>query len=241
MATSSSRCAQLLPTGALALALGGRTCSLHLVNLARRLPEEQVGADGRAENRDDDADETFVQLEVRDEGRLECCHQRRVHDDDGDDVGEERQREVLEAAEDHRVRQSKLHEADEQSHRQEEPRGRDVAPGQQRPSGGHSSEVGADIDRVGAEDENDAQAHQDGGKLAAQRGTETDPGLQSDPGTGFLDGNHQREGEDRKPERAEPELAPRLRVGPDSGRVVVGGTGDQTGAEQVDDAGWSAL
>lgn len=98
------------------------------------------------------------------------------------------------------------------------------------------AEVRTDVDGVGAEDGEDADAHKNGGELAAQRDGQADPRLQSDSGTRFLDRNHQGKGEEREPQGADTELTAGLGIRPDPRGIVVRRSRDEPGPQEMQDA-----
>ena len=55
----------------------------------------------------------------------------------------------------------------------------------------------------------------------------------ADPRRHDLDAHHQRQGQEHAPQHREAELRARLRIGGDAARIVVGGTGDEAGAEML--------
>jgi hypothetical protein len=63
----------------------------------------------------------------------------------------------------------------------------------------------------------------------------------ADPRRKHLDADHQRPGEEQRPDQRETELRAGLRVGGDAARVVVGGAGDEAGAEPGGEAGGAVL
>jgi hypothetical protein len=140
----------------------------------------------------------------------------------------------LEGAEDGGVREAQLHGADQQRHRQHQPRRLDVTAAEQATGCGDGAEVGTNVDGVGCEHGHDAHSDEPGREFAAQRSAEPDPCVQGDARTRLLHSDHQGEGEQRQPQRPETELAAGLRVGADPRRVVVGGPGDQPRAEELE-------
>ena len=61
------------------------------------------------------------------------------------------------------------------------------------------------------------------------------PGDAADPRRNFLDRRHQRKGQQHGPADAVAELRAGLAVGADPRRIIVGGAGDQSGAEPFAD------
>jgi hypothetical protein len=169
-----------------------------------------------------------------DERREEDLAQCRMDDESGDDIGEERQRQPLEDLEDQGVGDEELEAEDEKADRNHQPGMLQPSPGQQLAARGDCTEVGADVDRVGDEEGEDADPDQPGRKLPAQRDSEAHPGLERDAGAQLLHGGHQREGEEGGPEQPIAELAAHLRIGPDATGVVIAGACDQTRAQDLE-------
>ena len=105
------------------------------------------------------------------------------------------------------------------------------APGQQLGGLGHGADVGGDVDGVGdnqkphQEDREPARANLDHVRSQALSGHKADARRE------HLDADHQWRSEQQRPHQPETELRPRLRVGRDAARVVVGSAGDQARAQ----------
>ena len=107
---------------------------------------------------------------------------------------------------------------------------------QQRHAGADRDEVGGDVQRVRRQ-----QPDQEGADQQA-RGSATPPhrdefaetlaGGQGGAVTDFLHRGHQREGDQADPQHAVALRRAGLAVGRDTGRVIVAGPGDQTGADR---------
>ena len=171
----------------------------HLIDFGRRLPEEEVGRDGGAEHRHQRHDEILVPGQLRDQAGAQNRHHIGVHQDAGEHVGEQRQREPFEDLEDGRIAHEELQADDQDGDRDDQPElGDDIAT-EQRTARGHRSQVGADVDGVGAKQRQDARADQHGREFAAQCDAEADAGVQGDARAQLLHRSHQRKGEKRSP------------------------------------------
>ena len=106
-------------------------------------------------------------------------------------------------------------------------------PGDEARRVGHGTQVGADIDRVGDEQQPDEKESQPGGVMAAKVAGEPVAGGAADPRADHLHGRHQRVGEDHRPAEAVAELRTGLAVGRDATGIVVGCAGDQARSEDV--------
>jgi len=71
----------------------------HLLDLLRRLPEEQIRADRGAEHRDDGGDVFLLPRDVRKHGVSENRRPGHMHHEDRADVGQQRKRQPLENVE----------------------------------------------------------------------------------------------------------------------------------------------
>ncbi len=100
----------------------------------------------------------------------------------------------------------------------------------------HRADVGRDVDGVG----HHQQAHQRQREPArAHLGDVGAQALSGDPADArrqHLDADHQRRGQQQRPHQAEAELRADLRIGGDAARVVVGGAGDEAGAQSAGEA-----
>ncbi len=95
----------------------------------------------------------------------------------------------------------------------------------------HGGDVGRDVDGVGYDEQrNDNQQNPARKQTADVRG-ETFTRDAADARADNLDADHQRKGDQRRPQHVQPELRPGLRVGGDAAWIVVRGAGDQARAE----------
>ena len=101
----------------------------------------------------------------------------------------------------------------------------------------HRAEVGADVDRVGDDQQTDQRIEQRRRIVAAHVAGEPAAGHAADLRADLLDRAHQRIGEQQRPAEAVAELRAGLGIGGDAAGIVVGGAGDQAGAEHVDELG----
>ncbi len=198
------------------------------------LPEEHVGRDRCAEDAGDDEQEREAELDVRDEGGLEDLSPRLLYDEGGGGVRQQRQGQPLQHPRiglvgDHHLQQ---HDQDRGPDGIE-----DEGCGDRQPGGlGHRADIRADVDGVG-DDEQEYEPDQHlPGITVLDRAREAGAGHRADPGAGFLDRDQQGDLVERGPELAVSELRARLGIGGDAGRIVVGGAGDQSRAEALQEA-----
>ena len=100
----------------------------------------------------------------------------------------------------------------------------------------HGAEVGADIDRVGDEQQRHDDLQQPVRIVPAEIAGDAMPRGAAEAGADFLDRHHQRIGQQHRPADAETELRTGLAVGADAGRIVVRRAGDQPWPENADKA-----
>ena len=84
---------------------------------------------------------------------------------------------------------------------------------------------------VGDHQQADQRERQPARAELADVGGQPLPGHPADPRRQHLDADHQRRGQEQRPDQREAELRARLRVGGDAARIVVGGAGDEAGPE----------
>jgi hypothetical protein len=205
-----------------------------VLDLLRRLPEEQVRADRRAEHGDDHR-RVFLQ---RSRGRQECpgldrfqerLSPRHADRQDDRDVGEHRERQPLEDAHRTLVREQHLRGDADGAEGEHVERLRPADDQLER--FGHRADVGGDVDGVG----DDQHRHQRDGQPARAHlvdvGREPVTRGPADARREHLDADHERRRQQQRPDEGEAELRAGLRVGGDAARVVVGGAGDEAGPE----------
>ena len=95
----------------------------------------------------------------------------------------------------------------------------------------HRAEIGGDVDGVGDEQQRDDDIQQRRRIMPADIAGDAAPGDAADARGNFLDRRHQRKRQQHGPADAVTELRAGLAVGADAGGIVVGGAGDQAGAE----------
>ena len=208
-------------------------CSVGLLHLLARLPEEEVGRDGRAEHGDECCQPCGAAREVRDE---QAVHDRSPVDVDrqeNDRIREQRQREppqharVPVVAEHDREGDHAAREHDDQS------RGRQTR--HELRGCSHGADVGRDVERV-RDHRDQHRAEQDrapepgAGSASPDRGPVASPRRAASSWTAAAIGAT----DERRPEQRVSEPGADLRVGPDARRVVVGRTRDDPRTEPTE-------
>jgi hypothetical protein len=95
----------------------------------------------------------------------------------------------------------------------------------------HRSQVCTEIDRVREKQERNDNFEQPVRVVPADIAGKPAAGYAADPSADLLDRHHQRIGEQHSPANAKPKLRAGLAVCPYTRRIVIRGSGDQTGAE----------
>jgi len=95
----------------------------------------------------------------------------------------------------------------------------------------HATEIGAYVDDVGDDEHGTRGPEHPAGIAAADDGGETAAGYHAEARAHELHGHHEGEREERGPERAIAEGGAGYGVGGDARRVVIGGAGNEAGAE----------
>ena len=195
----------------------------------RGLPEKQIGADGGAEHRHHHGDIFAFEREVGQQRAAERFFERYVHHQHGADIGEQRQRQPFE---DGRITRKRYEDLQHQTDQREE---HDVdvaaAAGDQHQCGAHRAEIGGDVDGVGNQQQRNDEVEQRPREMGADIGGKPVAGDATDACADDLDADHQRRGDQYRPQHAVAELRAGLRIGRNAAGVVVGGAGDEAGAE----------
>lgn len=199
------------------------------LDFLRRLPEEQVGADRRAEHGDDRGQVRRGQLEPRPHERAADFTPIDRHDQRDCDIREQRQCGPFEQARIAVVRHEDLQQGRQRAEEDDIEFLRTVQ--QQIDGCAHRREVGRDVDHVRDDQQHHGGVEQPRRIVGAHVRREPLARHAADARADELDGRHQRIGQQQRPQQFEAELRAGLRVGADAGRVVVGGAGDETGAE----------
>jgi hypothetical protein len=92
---------------------------------------------------------------------------------------------------------------------------------QQLECAAHGGEIGSDVDRVGDEDCESNRIGQPARTIGPEIARKAFPGNSSDPGADFLNGRHERVGQQHSPEHRVTEFGSCLGVGGDAARIIV--------------------
>jgi hypothetical protein len=153
----------------------------------------------------------------------------RVREERAEHIGEERERGPLHVLREHGVA-AVDREHDRRGTEDDDEGGRRQT-GEHLRGVRHAAEIGGDVEDVRA---GEHHAHRDEHRArvaAAQRAGEADAAHQADARAHQLHGDHQRQRDDRGPERRVAVGRAGDRVGRDAARIVVGGSRDQSGTE----------
>ena len=193
------------------------------------LPEEQVGADRRPEDRDQRHRVVLVEVEGRDQGVADRFAPRHMTDEHHRDIGKQRQRGPLEDAGVARVAHPHLeHDAGQPEQRGEQQH----RPGHdQSQNRAHRAEVGAEVDHVGDQQQHHHRTQQPWRVMLAQVLRDALASGRADPGADRLDRGEQRKAKEHRPGHAIAKLRADLAIGADPRGIVVGGAGNQPGAK----------
>ena len=128
--------------------------------------------------------------------------------------------------------QAEDHDGDDDEERRGGKRG-----GEQANGGNHRAEVGADIDSVGGEEQQYGAKENVAVVVAAHDARQPLARDEADAGAHLLGGDHQRKEVEGGPEEAEAVGGSSLGVRADARGVVIGGSGNQAGADNAQGAG----
>jgi hypothetical protein len=120
-----------------------------LFHFFRGLPEEQIGADGGPEDRDDGGQRRAAQLKTRKEGRLENADPRDLDDEQDPDVGQESHAQPFQVRHVAVIGDEDLEPDAEQT--ESDGIGEERASDHKVEGRRHSAKVGSDVDGVGQE------------------------------------------------------------------------------------------
>ena len=207
----------------------GRRIGIELFDFLRRLPEKKIGADGRAENRDDHRQVFGRQREMRRHRVRRYFAPWNVDRQHQQHIGQQRHCEPLEVAHVASVRQEDLQQ---QANGAERDRVHMRRTADDEAQGiAHCGDVGGDVDRVGDDEQSDDTVQHGPRKVLADVCRKAVAGDAADARADHLDPDHQRIREQHRPQRQEAELRTGLRVRGDPGRIVVRGPGDEPGTQ----------
>ena len=216
-----------------------RLALVHLLDLLRGLPEEQIGADGGAEHGDHHQEIIGIDVRLRPHGRQQRRAPRDLHREGGRDVGEQRQRQEFQ---DRRI--AAIGDEDLQQGRAggEDQRVLVIEPANdQRQRLRHRGDVGGDVEGVRDDQQSDQRQHQPARRHLHHVGSEALAGDPPDQRAHELDRDHERDGEEDRPQQPVAELRAGLRIGRDAGWIVVGRAGDQARARATETISFRAF
>ena len=204
---------------------------VHLLDLLRGLPEEEIGADGGAEDRDHHHEIIGVDDSLRPHRGEQRRAPRDLHGEGGGDIGKQRQRQEFQ----HRRVASIGQEHLEQGRAgREDQRMLVVEPADdQRERLRHCGDVGGDVESVGGNQQRHESQHEPARRKLHHVGGQPLAGDPADLRADELNRDHERRGQEDRPQQSVAELRAGLRIGGDARRIVVGRAGDQAGTEPL--------
>ena len=198
---------------------------LRVLRLLRRLPEEQIRADGGAENGHYRRPKSGARGYRRQDKTAQRLAPGNLHDHQSPEIREEGQGQPPEnlhvafvGDEDLEGGAEDAEEDDIKQVRAADQEGERIA---------HGAEVGADIDRVGDQEKGDDALQQPGRIVLANIAGDAMSGRAADAGADLLNRAHQRIGEEHCPGDRVAELTTRLRIGGYAAGIVIGCPGDE--------------
>ena len=200
-----------------------------LLRFLRRLPEEAIGRDGRAQHGNDRDDILRLEGKIGHERVVGDRTPRHIDRQRGGDVGEQRQAAPFQDRHISIVAGKNLQQ--HAGHREPDDVQMRRAMDQQCQHVPHRAQIGADVDDVGEQQQAHDDPQQPGRIVRADIAGDPHSGHTADAGADLLDRGHQREGEQHHPAHAKAELCPSLGVGGDAAGIVVRRAGDQPRAE----------
>ena len=204
-----------------------------VLGLLRGLPEKQVGRDRGAQNRDHRSQVILAPGDARHEYAVQRLVPVHLGYCERADIGEQTQGQPLQHRDVTPVVEEDLRRDREHAEHHDVDNAR--AADQKLGGIGHGAEIGGDVDDIGDEQQQDDEIQQQRRIMPADIAGNAAPGDAADPAGDFLDRGHQRKGQQHGPADAVAELRAGLAVGADAGGIVVGGAGDQAGAERLEE------
>ena len=217
----------------------GVVALLDLLHLLLGLPEEEVGADGGAEDRHHHGHVGRRVADLRDHQALGHLAPGHLHHEGHAHIGEQRQRQPLQDRDVAGIAGEDLQEHGDQAeggHVEQL-----VAADQQPQARAHGAQVRADVDDVGHHQQSDDRIDHRVGVVLLQVAGDAAAGHPADAGADLLDGAHQGPGDHHHPGEAKAELGAGLGIGGDAGGIVVRGAGDQARAQHLQQLGFLGL
>jgi len=201
-----------------------------LLDLLRGLPEEKVRRDRRAEDSHQRRQGARVRRQARQQRVAQRRRPARTRENGGEDVGEEHSGEPLEPRGERRVRRvhgGHDHDGPEDRHPDSRGEARQHLRGVR-----HAGEVGGDVEDVGDEQQQAGGVQEPARIVMAHGAGQPAAGHEADPRARELDGRHQGQRHQRRPQHARSERRARHGIGRDAARVVVGSARDEAWAER---------
>ena len=224
-----------MPEGVLprigAHAISGAEAQTGFLGLLRGLPEEQVGADRRAEDGDDHQQEIAVERDRGEQRRAQHFPPRHMDEEGRDDIGEQRPGQELEIAGIRVVRHGDLGE--QAGHAECQSVEHRPAADHEAKHLSHRGKIGGDIHRVGDHQQRHEQQQHRPRQPRGDIGREPLLRVPADQRADQLDRRHEGQRQRHGPGQRIAELGAGLRIGGDAARIVVGRARGQAGSERA--------
>ena len=200
----------------------------------RGLPEEQIGADGGAEYRDDHEQLITIEIDARKQRCARDLAPWNLHAECSGDIEQQYQSQKLQITSVAMVGNEHLrNQARDAEQDRERKRG---ASCDQAKSLAHRCKIGCDIDGIGHEQRCYEQIESRRRQHPCDIIGKPVPRIPANAGTDDLNSRHERQGQEHRPEQREAKLCTCLRISGDAARVVVGGAGHEPRPERPPDS-----
>ena len=202
---------------------------VHVFHFFRCLPEEEIRTDRRTEDANDHGGGAEIQRQLRPHRSQSHFSPRDLDREQDGGIGQQRKRQPLQEKHVAVIRHKNL----KQQRYNDKNSGHEVAIKAADEFGNlsHGSDVRGDVQRVGYQQQQDDAFQHDRRESRLDVGGQSLAGRPPDLRANDLDRRHQRVRERHRPEHVEAKLRPRLRVGGDAARVVIGYAGDKSRTE----------
>jgi hypothetical protein len=212
--------------------VSGRAPAPSFVSSTSGLPEKQVRADRGAHHSDDRHQIFRLEQQRWPNDGPGYLIPRHVHNEGADHIAEQRQAPPFQDGDVACVAGEDLQPGRERTEQHDVDQG--GAADQQLQRRAHRAEIGAQVDQIGGQQQQDDAPRQPRRVVPAQIAGDAEAGDATDPRANLLDRCHQRVAEHQRPGQAVPELRADLRIGGDAAGVVIRRPGDQARPQHLE-------
>ena len=203
----------------------GAVSCLHVLDLLGRLPEEEVGTDGGAEDADDHGGGVGIRRETGPDRAQRHLTPGNVNREQDRGVGQQGERQPLQEEDVTMIGDEHLQQ--QRSEHEERRHEMAIEAGDELRDFPHGGDVGGDVEGIGDQQQQHDAVEHDRRERGLDVGGKSLAGDPADARAHGLDRGHQREGQRHRPQHVEAELRARLGVGGDAAWIVVGHAGDK--------------